>query len=223
MKVIRPLFVLQAALLAAFFAGAVQADNTDKPAPSKLPPYSKQALQNKIEYCQTCHGPSAEGARGAIPIPRLAGQQTKYLENQLRNFILHRRHNNVMSNAVQEMGSAEMAAIVAYFHDLSPKPLGGAPKELVAAGKKIYEEGIPQADVPACMSCHGPEAKGAGAVPRLAGQLSGYIYNKLTNWEKDRGNAPAAHGGAAATMKSVAHRLSDVQIAAVAAYLSYIE
>jgi cytochrome c553 len=223
MRVIGPFFVLQAALLAIFLAGAARADDTDKSASSKLPPYSKQALQSKIEYCLTCHGPSAEGARGAFPIPRLAGQQVKYLENQLRNFILHQRQNNVMSNAVHTMGSAEMAAIAAYFNGLNPKPFGGAPKEPVADGKKIYEAGIPEADVPACVSCHGPEAKGAGAFPRLASQLNDYISNKLTNWEKDRGKTPAAPGEAAATMKSVAHRLTDTQVTAVAAYLSSLE
>lgn len=183
-KVTKLLFVLQAALTAIFFAGAAQAEGTDASAHSKLPPYSKQALQNKIEYCLTYRGPNAEGARGAFPIPRLAGQQVKYLENQLRYFILHQRQNNIMSNAVHDMGSAETTAIATYFSGLDPKPLGGAPKEPVAAGKKIYEEGIPQGDVPACMSCHGPEAKGAGAFPRLASQLNDYISSKLAGWRK---------------------------------------
>jgi cytochrome c553 len=116
-----------------------------------------------------------------------------------------------------------MATIAAYFNGLNPKLLWGAPKEPVADGKKIYEAGIPEADVPACMSCHGPEAKGAGAFPRLASQLNDYISNKLTNWEKDRGKTPAAPGEAAATMKSVAHRLTDTQVTAVAAYLSSLE
>jgi cytochrome c553 len=223
MKVFRLLFVSQAALLAIFSGAAAGADGTDNSARSVLPPYSKQALQSKIEYCQTCHGGLAEGVRGAFPIPRLAGQQIKYMENQLRNFVVHKRQNNVMSNAVQQMGSAEMTALASYFYDLNPKPLGGAPKGLEATGKKIFEEGLPEADVPACMSCHGPEAKGAGAFPRLAGQLDDYISRKLVNWEKDRGQAQAAPGGPAATMKSVAHRLTDTQMAAVAAYLSYLE
>ena len=34
-------------------------------------------------------------------------------------------------------------ALAKHFYGLNPKPLGGAPKELVAAGKKIYEEGLP--------------------------------------------------------------------------------
>ncbi len=222
MKVIRLLFALQAASLAALFVGAALAE-TDAQAPSKTPPYSKQALQSKIEYCQTCHGASGEGTRGSVPIPRLAGQQVKYLENQLRNFILHRRVNNIMSNAVQQMGSAEMAALAAHFNALNPKPLGGAPTDFVAAGKKIYEEGVPEANVSACASCHGPEAKGAGVYPRLAGQLNDYIIKKLTNWEKERGKDPAVPAKSEATMKSVTHNLTGTQIAAVAAYLSFVE
>lgn len=223
MKAVRLFFALQAALLAIFFAGSAVADDTDTSAHSKHPPYSKQALQSKLEYCQTCHGSSAEGARGAFPIPRLAGQQPKYLENQLRAFIVHTRLNNIMSNAVHEMGSAEMSALATYFSDLNPKPLGGAPTELVAAGKKIYEEGIPEASVPACVSCHGSEAKGSGEVPRLAGQLNDYISRKLTNWEKERAQEPAVPIKSAATMKSVSHNLVDAQVSAVAAYLSYLE
>ena len=67
------------------------------------------------------------------------------------------------------------------------------------------------------------EGKGAGAFPRLAGQLDDYISRKLVNWEKDRGQARLLRAKPAATMKSVAHRLTDTQMAAVAAYLSYLE
>ena len=40
-------------------------------------------------------------------------------------------------------------ALAEHFKDLNPKPLGGASKEIVAEGKKIYREGIPKSDVPA--------------------------------------------------------------------------
>ncbi len=223
MKVIRLTFALQAALLAIFAAGMARADDADTSAHAKHPPYSKQALENRLEYCKTCHGPSGEGARGAIPIPRLAGQQTKYLENQLRAFIVHRRQNNIMSNAVHEMGSAEMTALATYFYELNPKPLGGAPTEPLGEGKKIFAEGIPEADIPACGSCHGPEAKGNGAFPRLAGQLNDYISKKLASWEVDRGKNLAVPEQQASVMKTVAHRLTNAQIAAVAAYLNYLE
>ncbi|MGO9460485.1 MAG: c-type cytochrome [Rhodomicrobium sp.] len=223
MKVISLQFVLQTALLSIVFAAAARAENTNTSAPSKRPPYSKQALQAKVEYCQTCHGPSGEGVRGASPVPRLAGQQTKYLENQLGNFILHRRQNIAMSNVVHEMSPALVTALAAYFNGLNPKPLGSAPRELVATGKKIFEEGVPEANVPPCASCHGPEAKGKGAIPRLAGQVHDYVFKKLTNWERERGQNPAIPDKSAAIMQPVAHGLTEAQIAAVAAYLDYLE
>ncbi len=223
MKFIRQQYVLQAALAAVLCAGVARAEDADPSAHSKNPPYSKQALLGKIEYCQTCHGASGEGAHGPVPIPRLAGQQAKYLENQLRNFVVHRRVNNIMSNAVQQMGSAEMAALAAYFSGLNPKPLGGASGELVAAGKGVFEEGIAGTGVPACVSCHGPDGKGAGVVPRLAGQLNDYVARKLAGWDKERGEDPSVPAKTEATMKTVSHNLNSEQIAAVSAYLSNLE
>ena len=112
--------------------------------------------------------------------------------------------------------------LAAYFGSLNPKPLGGAPKELVAAGKKIYEEGVPTSDVPPCASCHGPEAKGEGVFPRLAGQLPDYIMRKLVNWDKERGRDPK-NPDTSAIMEPIAHSLTEQQVAAVAAYLSNLE
>jgi len=224
MKVLSLQFISQAALLAIFSAAAVQAGETDTSTPSKRPAYSKEALQGKIEFCQTCHGTSGEGARGGpLPIPRLAGQQTKYLENQLTNFMVRRRQNNVMSNVAHDLSPALVTALATYFNGLNPKPLGGAPKELAAAGKKIYEEGVSEVKVPACATCHGPEAKGNGSFPRLAGQLNEYVSKKLANWEGERRQDLAVPDKSAAIMQPVAHNLTETQVAAVAAYLANLE
>jgi cytochrome c553 len=182
----------------------------------------KQELRGKTEYCKTCHGVSGQGFRGAFPMPRLAGQQPEYLENQLRAFIERRRTNPVMFNVAHVLSPPMVVALAGHFRDLDPKPFGGGPKELVAAGKKIYEEGLPGADVPPCSSCHGPEAKGDGASPRLAGQLDDYILKKLANWRKERGQDPAKPD-TSAIMEPIAHKLTESQIAAVAAFLSYLE
>jgi cytochrome c553 len=184
--------------------------------------FSPQELQAKLAYCKTCHGLSGQGYRGANPMPRLAGQQTEYLENQLRAFIERRRTNPIMNNVAHVLGPNIITALAAHFKDLNPKPLGGAPQELIAAGKKIYQEGVPGTDIPACASCHGPEAKGDGACPRLAGQLHDYILRKLVNWSKERGQDPA-NPDTSAIMEPIAHGLTEPQIKAVAAYLSYLE
>ncbi len=54
---------LQAAILAVAFAAAGHAEDKD------ARPFSAQDLQAKIEYCQRCHQPSAQGIRAASPIP----------------------------------------------------------------------------------------------------------------------------------------------------------
>ena len=132
--------------------------------------FSQQELQAKIAYCKTCHGVSGQGFRGSYPMPRLAGQQPEYLTNQLQAFIDRRRTNPVMFNVAHVLSPAMLKALAEHFRDLNPKPLGGASKELVAAGKKIYEDGVPSAEVPPCATCHGPEAKGADAFPRWTAQ-----------------------------------------------------
>ena len=206
----------QAAILAIVFATASRADDTSGGG------VSKPELQAKMAYCDTCHGPSGQGFRAFNPIPRLAGQPVQYLKNQLKAFSEHGRSSNIMYNVSHVLSPAMLTALTTNFNELNPKPLGGAPKELVSAGKKIFEEGVPDANVPPCASCHGPQAKGDGDFPRLAGQLHDYIYNKLTNWSHERGQNPKAPD-ASVIMEPIAHSLTESQIKAVAAYVSYLE
>jgi cytochrome c553 len=210
---------LLSVLLTAAFAIVASAAQAEDKAASAVSPHD---LKAKTDYCKTCHGVSAQGFRGAFPMPRLAGQQPEYLKNQLSAFIERRRTNPVMFNVAHVLSPAMLTDLSTYFKELNPKPLGGAPKELAAAGRKIYEEGIPSSDVPPCASCHGPDAKGADAFPRLAGQLHDYIFRKLTNWEKERGQ-DKANPDTSAIMQPIAHNLTEAQIKAVAAYLNYLE
>ena len=207
--------LLMAALVIVVSARAVAEDKAAPAVPA-------QELKAKTDYCKTCHGLSGQGFRGSFPMPRLAGQQPEYLKNQLQAFIERRRTNPVMFNVAHVLNPQMLTALSTYFKDLDPKPLGGAPRELAAAGKKIYEEGVPSAEVPPCASCHGPDAKGADAFPRLAGQLNDYMVRKLTNWDKERGQ-DKANPDSSAIMQPIAHNLTEAQIKAVAAYLSYLE
>ena len=181
---------------------------------------SKQELDAKLAYCKTCHGANGRGYHGAFPIPRLAGQQPEYFENQLHAFIDRRRENKFMYSVAHVLSPAMLPALAAHFRDLNPPPLGGAPKDLIPAGKKIYEEGIASANIPPCASCHGTDARGNGPFPRLAGQLPDYILKKLTNWSQERGQGSP---DTSAIMEPIAHSLTEQQIAAVAAYLNYLE
>jgi cytochrome c553 len=178
-------------------------------------------VQAKLAYCEDCHGRSAQGFHGYFPIPRLAGQQPEYLKNQLQAFVEHRRTNNIMFNIAHSLNPGMIAALAADFRALNPPPLGGGLRNLVPTGEKIFQNGVPEANVAACAACHGPEAQGSGEIPRLAGQLSDYLYNKLINWSKERGQNPT-EPDISAVMSPVAHSLTRPQVEAVAAYLSYL-
>src|SRR5450631_3840135 len=119
---------LKAAILAIVFSATAQAEDVSKT------DFSIQSLQAKIEYCKTCHGVSGQGFHGSTPIPRLAGQQPQYLENQLHAFIERRRENKYMYNVAHVLSPTMQVALAKYFYDLNPKPVGGASKALIAAG-----------------------------------------------------------------------------------------
>lgn len=211
---------ISAALLAVTFAlatsFAVHAEEKRKA------DFSQSELKAKIDYCKTCHGLQGQGFRGSYPMPRLAGQQPEYLVNQLQAFIERRRNNPVMFNVAHVLSPEMEKALAQQFNSLDPKPLDGVSRENLTEGKKIYLEGIAKSDVPPCASCHGDNAKGRDAFPRLAGQLHDYVYKKLTNWDKERGQ-DKNNPDNSAIMQPIAHNLTDPQIRAVAGYISSIE
>ena len=177
-------------------------------------------FQAKLLYCKTCHGLSGQGYHGYYPMPRLAGQQPQYIENQLRAFIEHRRKNAIMANVAHALSPSMLSALAHHFRDLNPPPLGGGgSRGEIATGRRIYEEGLPESNVPACSACHGPDAKGQDQIPRLAGQLPDYFSDKLVNWATERGQN-SSMPDSSAVMGPTSHNLTKSQISAVAAYVS---
>jgi len=220
MKVVK--FLAPTALLAALFCAGAGAEETKPNGAAQPQGVSPKEFQAKSGYCETCHGLSARGFIGTNPMPRLAGQQPGYIKNQLQAFIDRRRLNPVMGNVAHVLSPAMVEALATHFKELDPPPYGGAQKDLVAEGEKIFHEGIPDAEVPACESCHGQDAHGVDEFPRLAGQLDGYIISKLKNWSKERGQDPKNPDNSD-MMAPIAAKLTTEQIAAVAAYVSYLK
>jgi len=215
MQVFSPRLAL-AAILAIASSGPGHAGDTAESNPSRA------TLQSKIEYCTYCHGASGQGYRAFYSMPRLAGQTPEYFENQLRAYAERRRKNAIMYSVAHALRPGMRAALARHFANLKPAPLGHGPSELVAAGRRIFQEGLPDDNVPACAACHGLDAKGFGQNPRLAGQLNSYTQKALMNWSKERGHDAAAPDPAA-IMQPVARSLNTSQTAAVAAYLSSLK
>ena len=183
---------------------------------------SKGTLEAKIAYCQNCHGALGQGYHGYYPIPRIAGQQTEYFENQLQAYVEHRRRNNIMFNVARVLSPSMRAALARNFRAFNPRPLADAPRRLVATGEQIFQNGVPDANVAACAACHGPDATGSEQIPRLAGQLYPYVLKVLANWSKERGQNPA-NPDTSTIMKPIAHSLTKPQIEAVAAYVNSLK
>jgi cytochrome c553 len=175
-------------------------------------------FEAKLQYCKTCHGLSGQGYYGYFPMPRLAGQQPQYLENQLRAFSERRRTNPIMFNVAHVLSPSMVSALASYFNSIDPKPLGGAPHGSSGLGKRIFEDGLPESNVPACSACHGSDGKGQNEIPRLAGQLYAYTVGQLTGWKQQRGQGTSVD--TSAIMAPTAHNLTRPQVEAVAAYVS---
>ena len=131
--------------------------------------------------CANCHG--AQGRSIAPTFPQLAAQTAPYLEAQLTAFRDRSRADPhaqaYMWGMASQLTDANIKALAAYYSSLPPAAGTSQDPAEVAAGKKIYEEGVADANVPACAGCHGDKAQGADAIPRLAGQHREYLAAQI--------------------------------------------
>src|SRR6516165_6882075 len=121
--------ILPAAVLALTFSSPARAQGN----------VSKAEADAKLRYCEVCHGVSAQGFHGYYPIPRLAGQPTEYLKNQLQAFVERRRTSNIMFNVGHVLSPAMIDALTTDFNQLNPKPLGVLQKETSTKGKRFLK------------------------------------------------------------------------------------
>ena len=141
----------------------------------------KTAVKLATEVCSSCHGPG--GNSKSPTFPRLAGQQQAYLVAQIKAFKDGKRHeqeaHDYMLGMTMLIDDATAEALGRYFNSQPyPKGIPCNPAE-VAAGKKIYEQGIP-GSVPHCASCHGAHAQGDSTMHlRLADQHAAYLVRQL--------------------------------------------
>jgi cytochrome c553 len=109
-----------------------------------------------------------------------------------------------------------MKNVAAHFAAQKLKPSKATDKELAAQGQKIYRAGSPASGMAACAGCHGPTGAGIPSqYPRIAGQFPEYVEAQLKAFRSGaRANDPNS------MMRSVAARMSDKDIQAVAQYVA---
>ena len=174
----------------------------------------KAAPDLVTRVCATCHG--QRGISTSPMFPYLAGQQAVYLEIQLKAFRDRSRADPhaqaFMWGMAAQLTDAAITEIAAYYAAQRPAPGKTAGREETAAGKKIFEEGMPAQQVPPCQSCHGDKAAGNGPFPRLAGQHRPYLERQLA--------AFISNARANEIMHENSKNLSALQISQIAAFLS---
>ena len=165
------------------------------------------------QTCAACHGP--DGHSVAPANPHLAGQHAEYLAKQLRDFKANKdRKNAVMFGMASPLSPSDMRDVAAHYAGQKPRPGAAQNKELVALGQKLYRGGNSATGVPACASCHGPNGSGVPSqYPRLAGQYAEYTAAQIKAF---RSSERANDGNQ--IMRTIASRMTDQEVAAVAQY-----
>lgn len=173
-----------------------------------------EAGQAKSATCMACHGMDGNSANPEWPA--LASQHSSYIVKQLKHFKSGERQNPLMSPMAMILSDQDMEDLAAYFSSQTLRPTGETEPSKLALGQRIFRAGIASKGVPSCAGCHGPSGAGipGAAFPRIGGQHAVYAATQLRNYKS----------GARATdpnsmMRTIAGKLSDEEIDAVASYL----
>ncbi|MAY37544.1 MULTISPECIES: c-type cytochrome [Spongiibacter] len=173
----------------------------------------------KTAACAACHG--ADGNSPAPTFPKLAGQGERYLAKQIHDIKSGARPVPMMAGQTDNLSDQDIADIAAYYASQTSST-GQANPELVEKGEAIYRGGVAERGVPACSACHSPTGAGMAAAgyPRLAGQYADYTVAQLKAFRAAMdGREGRDNDGEAKIMRTIAFKMSDSEIEAVASFI----
>ena len=158
-------------------------------------PGDPAAGRAKYAVCQACHGPQGEGMQ-ALNAPKLAGQDTLYLKEQLRKYkagIRGTHEDDVYGKQMQPMAAtlisdADVNDVLAYIATFPDNPAPATVTGNAQRGAELNRT---------CAVCHGGRGEGISTnAPRLAGISDWYVLNQLKNFKSGvRGTHPADQHG----------------------------
>lgn len=188
------------------------------------------AGKEKSSTCVGCHG--EDGNSQTNTFPKLAGQHASYTTAQLRAFKSGARNDPMMSPMAASLSDEDMLDLAAFY--AAQKIAANPPAEinknvpaekkaaeeqatLLAEGRNLYRNGDLNAQVSACIACHGPHGDGnkPASYPLLKSQHADYLVKTLTDFKNgERSKNPEN------MMYMIAKKMSNREINAVALYLS---
>lgn len=201
---------LSSLLLTLSLSGVVQAADVTVGDPA--------AGQGKTAVCGACHGPDGNSL---VPIfPKLAGQGERYLLKQLHDIKDGKRVVLEMTGQLDPLTDQDLADIAAYYAGQKGS-VGAADPDLVARGEALFRGGKLDEGMPACLGCHSPDGAGIATAgfPHLSGQHADYTKKQLTAFRE----GARTNDGDTLVMRTIAAKLSDKDIEALAAYIQGLQ
>ena len=180
--------------------------------------------------CMACHGKN--GAKAMLDYPNLAGQDEKYLVNQI-NYIIEGKRTGSPDATGNPRSQGMRGALIRAVDgqpSISKDEIKQIAKWLAAqepAGLKPPKEPLDPASVEAgkalfdkkCKSCHGKEGKKPlKGYPFVAGQKRAYIYTQMQDIKSKARVTPKT-----APMYAIVKKMSDDDFANLADYLSQVD
>lgn len=129
--------------------------------------------KTKSLLCEKCHGSDGNSSENPA-IPKLAGQQSAYFIQEIKEFKSGNRKNSLMEPIAAGLSDPDAEDLSAYYASLKPTA-EKVDTALSSKGKGNYN---------LCETCHGPTATGQGPIPRLAGQHSAYLFSQLKAYKE---------------------------------------
>lgn len=140
------------------------------------PEAEKAAALLRDSNCRSCHGETGDSPSATVP--RLNGQDARYLRSRLESFRYPIREAprmiHDMGHVSPQLNSRVIVELAKFYAAQNPPAQAGRGSK---AGAAIYRTGAK--GIPACRTCHGDRGEGLGAAPRLAGQHEDYLRMQL--------------------------------------------
>lgn len=170
--------------------------------------------QEPYEQCGYCH--EYDGNSRMPLYPRLAGQTKQYIEKQLRDFRIGKRKGTMQATA--EMLTDEDISVVANYFSQQAVVVNNRNSSMNKQdeiAQNLFLYGDKNRNLQACTTCHGQFGLGVAAVPRLANQHEGYLYQQLLAFKAgERTNDDSQQ------MQGISQKLSNNEMRLLAKYLA---
>ena len=177
---------------------------------------SSEAGRRKAMVCSACHG--ADGHSTNPVWPNLGGQHAAYLIQQLHHYQSGNRSSPIMAAIVANL-TQEDREDLAEFYAQQPYSVSAAAKLPTPRGEALYRQGDLDRHIPACITCHGPDGRGAeqAGFPMISHQNPDYIVQQLQAFQSGtRSSDPLK------IMRTISEKLSLEDMQTLADYLAHL-